>query len=307
MTLRIAFAGTPDAAIPSLQALLGAGHDIVAVITRPDAPSGRGRTISPSPVAVFAAAQGLRVLKPIALHDINDELRTLAPDCIPVVAYGGLVPADMLDIPQYGWINLHFSLLPHWRGAAPVQRALIAGDDVTGATTFRIEAGLDTGPVFGTLVRPIAADDTAGTLLDALAHDGAQLLVQTLANITTLQPVPQSTDGASHAEKLGKADAEIMWTHPAIAIDRRIRACTPEPGAWASVLGERIVLGPAVPRPDCTDLAAGALRIGRQVLVGTGSHALELQQVKPSGKGWMAADAWARGLRTIPEQFDARG
>jgi methionyl-tRNA formyltransferase len=306
MTLRIAFAGTPEVAIPSLQALLDAGHDVDAVITRPDAPAGRGRIRTPSPVAAFAESRGLRVLKPAKLADIADELRRIAPACIPVVAYGGLVPAEMLGIPERGWINLHFSLLPQWRGAAPVQRAIMAGDDVTGASTFRIDAGLDTGPVFGTLTRTIAGDDTAGSLLDALAHDGASLLVQTVANIATLRPVPQSTDDVSHADKLEKADAEIVWSHPAISIDRRIRGCTPEPGAWSSIMGDRIEIGPVGLRPDVTELAAGAFSIGKQVLAGTGSHAVELRQVKPAGKGWMAADAWARGLRTVPERFDAR-
>lgn len=304
--MRIAFAGTPDVALPSLRALIAAGHDIVAVITRPDAPAGRGRTLAPSPVAQFAAESGLHVLKPERLADIADELRALAPECIPVVAYGALVPAQLLDLPQYGWINLHFSLLPAWRGAAPVQRAIMAGDDVTGATTFRIDAGLDTGPVFGTLTRSIAPDDTAGTLLDALAIDGATLLAQTVGQVASLQPMPQSTDDVSHAEKLDKADARIDWSHPALVIDRRIRGCTPEPGAWTNVGDDRIGIGPVRLRPDVTDLAVGAMRFNKSVLVGTGSHAVELQQVKPAGKGWMDAAAWMRGLRAVPEHFDGR-
>lgn len=303
--MRIAFAGTPDVAIPSLRALVADGHDVVAVITRPDAPAGRGRALTPSPVAEFAEQQGLRVLKPQRLIDIADELRELAPECIPVVAYGGLVPVELLDLPRHGWINLHFSVLPAWRGAAPVQRAIMAGDDVTGASTFRIDAGLDTGPVFGTLTRTIAADDTAGTLLAALAEDGAALLAQTVGQVAKLQPVAQSTEDVSHAEKLSKADAAIEWAHPALAIDRQIRGCTPEPGAWSMIAGERIVLGPVELRPDVTELHPGQITAAKQVLVGTGSHAVELRQVKPSGKNWMDAAAWVRGLRTQPESFDA--
>ena len=302
--MRIAFAGTPEVAVPSLQALLDAGHEVVAVITRPDAPVGRGRVMTASPIADFAAAHGLHVLKPARLHDIADELRALAPECIPIVAYGGLVPADLLDVPTYGWINLHFSLLPAWRGAAPVQRAIMAGDDITGATTFRLEEALDTGPVFGTLTRTISADDTAGDVLDALAVDGAQLLVQTVGQLATLRPVPQSSDDVSYAEKLSKSDAHVRWADPALAINRQIRGCTPEPGAWTTIGGERISLGPVRMRADVTDLAAGALRFDDVVLVGTGSHGVELGDVKPAGKGWMAAAAWARGLRERPESFD---
>lgn len=302
--MRIAFAGTPEVAVPSLQALLDAGHDVVAVITRPDAPVGRGRVLTPSPIAQFATGGGLHVLKPTRLHDIADELRALAPECIPIVAYGGLVPADLLDVPTHGWINLHFSLLPAWRGAAPVQRAIMAGDDVTGATTFRLEAALDTGPVFGTLTRTIAADDTAGSVLEALAIDGAQLLVQTVGQLATLRPVPQSTDDVSYAEKLSKADGQVRWTDPALAINRQIRGCTPEPGAWTTIGGARIGINPIRMRSDVTDLAAGVLRFDDVVLVGTGSHAVELVDVKPAGKGWMDAAAWARGLRERPESFD---
>lgn len=303
--MRIAFAGTPDVAIPSLRELIAAGHDIVAVITRPDAPAGRGRVLTPSPVADFAVEHGLPVLKPQRLSDIADGLRALEPDCIPVVAYGALVPADLLNVPKYGWINLHFSLLPAWRGAAPVQRAIMAGDDVTGASTFRLEAALDTGPVFGSLTRTIAPDDTAGTVLGALAEDGARLLARTVAELPTLRPVAQSGDEVSYAEKLTKLDAMVRWDHPALVIDRQIRGCTPDPGAWSSIDGERIGIAPIRIRPDVTDLASGALRFDDDVLVGTGSHAVQLVQVKPAGRGWMDAAAWARGLRTRPEHFDA--
>lgn len=304
--MRIAFAGTPEVAIPPLWTLMNAGHDIVAVITRPDAPSGRGRALQPSPVAVFAEEHGLPVLKPQRLADIASDLSVLAPECVAVVAYGGLVPASLLDVPTHGWINLHFSLLPAWRGAAPVQWSILAGDDVTGACTFRIEAGLDTGPVFGTVTRPIERSDTSGSLLAALALDGAQLLAQTIGALDRLQPVPQSSEGASLAPKLSKDDACVRWHEPALAIERRIRACTPEPGGWSTAAGVRVVIEPIVMRPDVTDLEPGAVRHdGKAVLVGTGSHAVALEQVKPAGKGWMAADAWMRGLRGNVEFTDA--
>lgn len=304
--MRIAFAGTPEVAIPPLWTLLNAGHEIVAVITRPDAPAGRGRALQPSPIATFAEEHGLPVLKPQRLSEIHEELEALAPECVAVVAYGGLVPASMLDVPKYGWINLHFSLLPAWRGAAPVQWAILAGDDVTGACTFRIEAGLDTGPVFGTLTRTIDRADTSGTLLAALATDGAQLLAQTIGALDRLQPVPQHREGVSLAPKLGKEDAHIRWQEPALAVDRRIRACTPEPGAWTTVGEQRLGVEPVVLRPDVTDLPAGTVRVqGRAVLVGTGSHAIALERVKPAGKAWMAADAWMRGLRGKVEFTDA--
>lgn len=295
--MRLAFAGTPEVAVPSLQALLDAGHDVVAVITRPDAPAGRGRALTESPVAVFAAARGLTVMKPRRLADVSDELRSLQLECVAVVAYGGLVPPELLDLPSHGWINLHFSLLPAWRGAAPVQRAIIAGDEVTGACTFRIERGLDTGPVFGSLTRTIAPGDTAGSLLEALAADGAILLAQTIANLASLQAQPQAGD-ASFAPKLTKDEARVVWAHPAFAVDRRIRGCTPEPGAWSEASGLRIGIGPVVVRPDVTGLAAGDVRRdGRAVLVGTATSAVQLGDVKPQGKSWMDADAWMRGVR----------
>lgn len=291
-------------AIPSLRALLAAGHEVAAVITRPDAPAGRGRVLTPSPIAEFAVAHGLHVLKPTQLADIEAELRALGVDCIPVVAYGGLVPANLLDIPTLGWVNLHFSLLPAWRGAAPVQRALIAGDRQTGATVFKLVSELDAGPVFDTIDRSITTTDTAGTLLAALAEDGANLLTRVLDGIAHRTPTPQPADGITYAAKLTKVDARIGWSTSADAIDRRIRGCTPEPGAWTVIDGERLGIGPVVVRTDLRALPAGHLEFGEVVLVGTGTHPVALGAVKPAGKDWMPADAWARGLRVKPERFD---
>lgn len=302
--MRIAFAGTPDVAIPSLRALLAADHEVAAVITRPDAPAGRGRVLTPSPIADFAIAHGLRVFKPARLAEIEAEIRALGVDCIPVVAYGGLVPSNLLDVPTYGWVNLHFSLLPAWRGAAPIQRAVMSGDEYTGASVFRLVAELDAGPVFETIERPITPSDTSGTLLTALAEDGADLLTRVVDGIAHRTPTPQSVHGITYAAKLTKADARIDWSQDSAVIDRRIRGCTPEPGAWTAIEGERIGVAPVGMRADLSALPAGRVNFGDAVLVGTGTHPVALEAVKPAGKDWMTADAWARGLRVKPEQFD---
>jgi methionyl-tRNA formyltransferase len=305
--MRILFAGTPEPALPSLRLLLDSSHDIVAVLTRPDAPAGRGRTLRPSPVRALAQARGLHVLTPDRPSDpaFQAELERLQPDVAAVVAYGGLIRQRALDVPRHGWINLHFSVLPAWRGAAPVQHALIAGDDIVGASTFRLERGLDTGPVYGTLTEPVRPADTAGDLLERLADAGAHLLLATLAAIAdgTARPQPQPENGVSLAPKLTVDDAHVRWHDPAQAVDRRIRGCTPEPGAWTSLDGVRIGLGPvtltsaAAPGSDQPDLAPGELRIGRrEVLVGTGTEPVRLGSVRPAGKRAMAAADWARGL-----------
>ena len=301
--MRLLFAGTPAAAVPSLDALLGSRHEVVAVLTRPDARSGRGRTSGVSAVKERALEAGLEVLTPAKPRDddFRARLAELAVDAAPVVAYGALIPPSLLDVPVHGWVNLHFSVLPAWRGAAPVQHALIAGDEVTGASTFRLEAGLDTGPVYGFLTETIRPRDTSGDLLARLATAGAGLLVQTLDAIEDgiLSPVEQGHDGISHAPKLDTEDARVRWSHPAHAVDRRIRGCTPAPGAWTTLPdGSRLGLGPVVPVPDVSDLAPGELRADkREVLVGTGGHAVRLGEVTPQGKRPMAAADWARGAR----------
>jgi methionyl-tRNA formyltransferase len=312
--MRLVFAGTPAPACPSLERLVESRHSVVAVITRPDAPRGRGRSLTPSPVADLAAALDIPVLRPPTLRDpaLLSDLASLDPDCCPVVAYGGLVPPPLLDLPRHGWVNLHFSLLPAWRGAAPVQHAILHGDDVTGATTFRLTEGLDTGPVFGTVTEPIGAADTSGELLGRLAAAGAELLTRTLDGIEdgALSPVSQSEDGVSHAPKLTVDDARVRWHEPALAVDRRIRACTPEPGAWTERAGQRLGVrsvrstassSPAAPgAEDAPALAAGVVRVTkRAVLVGTGSVPVELVSVQPAGKNVMPASDWARGARLV--------
>jgi methionyl-tRNA formyltransferase len=300
--MRVVFAGTPEAAIPSLRALLDSDHEVIAVVTRPDAPSGRGRTLHASPIGELARDAGLEVLTPDRPRDAGfvERLTELAPDCCPVVAYGALIPRPVLDIPKVGWVNLHFSLLPAWRGAAPVQHAIRHGDEVTGATTFLLEEGMDTGPVFGVITETIRSDDTSGDLLERLALSGAGLLVRTLDGIAdgSLVAVPQPTEGVSLAPKVSVEDAHVDWAHPALAIDRLVRSCTPAPGAWTTFRGERVKLGPVSLVPDVADLRPGGLRVSKQsVLVGTGSHAVSLGQVQPVGKKMMGWRDWANGAR----------
>ncbi len=309
--MRLVFAGTPQTAVPSLDALLASRHEVVAVLTRPDAPAGRGRKVDSSPVARRAAAAGIEVLTPARARDPQflDRMREIAPDCAPMVAYGALLPQSLLDIPRHGWVNLHFSVLPGWRGAAPVQHAIMHGDDVTGASTFRVVAQLDAGPVYGVVTEPVRPDDTTGQLLERLSHSGAELLVATLDGIEagTIQAVPQPAEGVSFAPKVTPADARVDWKLPAHVVDRLIRACTPNPGAWTEFEGARLKLGPvslnAPPVP--LDLAPGEVLAERQaVFVGTGSHPVRLGEVQAEGKRRMTAADWIRGLRSAgPVRF----
>jgi methionyl-tRNA formyltransferase len=297
--VRLAFAGSPAAALPALQALLRSRHEVVAVITRPPRRSGRGRRDVAAPVAALAAEAGLPVFNPERAGDpaFLGELAALAVDCAPVVAYGALLPPAALTVPRHGWVNLHFSLLPAWRGAAPVQHAILAGDDVTGASTFQIETGLDTGPVFGLVTESIRAHDTAGDLLERLARSGAELLVATMDGIEagTLVPQPQPADGVSVAGKITVADAEIDWSTPALRVDRLVRAMTPAPGAWTIHRGERLKLGPVQPLDDPAQ-SPGSVNVDRDaVVVGTATTPVRLSTVQPAGRRPMAAPDWARG------------
>jgi len=281
---------------------------VAAVITRPPAPAGRGRRVATSPVADLAAEQGIEVLTPArpSAPDFLERLTAIGPDCCPVVAYGALVPPSALHIPVHGWVNLHFSLLPAWRGAAPVQRAIRHGDEVTGATTFELEAGMDTGPVFGVLTEPIRPRDTAGELLGRLSVAGAGLLVATLDGIAdgTLRPVPQPADGVSYAPKVTSDDARVDWALPALAVDRLIRSCTPAPGPWTTFGGDRLKLGPVTPVADGRALEPGSIDVGHDaVLVGTGSGPVALGEVQPAGRRPMPALDWSRGARPAEGRF----
>lgn len=298
--MRVVFAGTPEVALPALDAIVASDHELVGVVTRPDAPAGRGRKLVASPVAQRAEELGVPVLKPEHPREpeFQEALRALRPDCCPVVAYGALLPQSALDIPEHGWVNLHFSCLPAWRGAAPVQHSIWAGDEVTGATTFRIVKAMDAGPTFGVMTERIREHDTAGDLLTRLAEGGAGLLVQTLDGIEdgSLVAREQPEDGVSMAPKILVDDARVDWSEPAVAVDRRIRACTPFPGAWSLFEGERIKIGP-VTLVDGS-LPAGEIAVGKNdVVVGTGTRAVRLGEVKAFGKKQMAAADWARGAR----------
>jgi methionyl-tRNA formyltransferase len=300
--VRIVFAGTPEPALPSLRRLIASPrHEVVAVLTRPDAASGRRGKPAPSPVAELALAEGIPVLRPTKPNEPEfvAELAALTPDCCAVVAYGALLRDELLAVPRLGWINLHFSVLPAWRGAAPVQAAIAAGDEVTGATTFLIERALDSGPVYGVLTEPVRPIDTAGDLLSRLADAGAGLLETTLDGVEdgVLTAVPQPADGVTVAPKVTVEDARVRWDLPAHVVDRRVRAVSPNPGAWTEIGDLRIKLGPVVP-VEAEPLAPGAIRVQKSgVLVGTGSTPVRLGMVQPPGKKLMNAADWARGAR----------
>jgi methionyl-tRNA formyltransferase len=300
--MKLVFAGTPEVAVPALDALIASErHEVAAVVTRPDATAGRGRKLLASPVARRAEEAGIEVLKPARPRDEDflARLREIAPDCCPVVAYGALLPKSALDVPRVGWVNLHFSLLPAWRGAAPVQHAVMAGDEVTGASTFLIEEGLDSGPVYGVVTEEIRATDTSGDLLERLSHSGARLLAATMDGIDSGELVarPQPGEGVTLAPKITVDDARVDWTAPALHVDRLIRGCTPAPGAWTLIGGERLKLFPVTLAPEVTGLAPGELAVGKHAVhVGTGSHAVALGEVQAVGKRRMGAADWSRGL-----------
>lgn len=303
--MRIVFAGTPEVALPSLEALLASEHEVVAVLTRPDAPSGRGKRLTPSPVAARAAELGIEALKPAKPRDPEFVARfqEVAPDCCPVVAYGALLPQSLLDLVPYGFVNLHFSLLPAWRGAAPVQHAVLAGDKVTGATTFRIVAALDAGPTFLQLTEPISPTDTSGELLTRLSISGADLLVRTLDGIAdgSLTATPQPAEGITIAPKLTVEDARIDWTRSAVEIDRVVRGCSPAPGAWTTFRGERFKINSGKPMDNCEGVPGELTITKRSVTVAAGDGTgLLLGQVQAQGKKPMNAADWARGVTFAP-------
>lgn len=312
--MRLIFAGTPEPAVVSLQKLIDSDHDVVAVITRPDARRGRGRTLHPSPVKALAEEHGIEVLAPTTLKPgtedgdaLRQRLAELQPDAIPVVAYGNLITPDLLDVAPHGWVNLHFSILPAWRGAAPVQAAIAHGDDITGASTFRIDEGLDTGVVYGTLTETIKPTDTADDLLTRLAYAGADLLVATMDGLERGELVGQPQEGEpTYAHKITTEDARIQWDTPAFNVDRHIRAHTPGPGAWTQLDGQRVKIGPAHPvtmddvqaaGADVDSIAPGHLVVTKKaVFVGTSTEPVRLGQLQPPGKKMMNAADWARGL-----------
>lgn len=307
MPVRLVFAGTPEPALPALRRLIESPrHEVIAVLTRPDAAAGRRGRPEPSPVAREALDHGIPLLRPARPNSAEfvAELAELAPDCCAVVAYGALLRDGLLAVPPHGWINLHFSLLPAWRGAAPVQAAIAAGDSLTGATTFLIEPSLDSGPVYGVVTETIRPTDTAGELLDRLAVSGAALLSTTLDGIAdqTLTPRPQPTEGVSVAPKITVEEARVRWDLPALVVERRVRAVTPNPGAWTMIGDLRVKLGPVHLDEAPIPLAPGAIHVGRNsVWVGTGSQSVRLGHLQPPGKRPMDAADWARGARLDPQ------
>lgn len=308
--MRVLFAGTPQVAVPSLQALAAAGFDVVAALTRVDAPVGRRRVLTPSPVAAAAGELGVPVIKANRFTtELVARLAELELDAAAIVAYGGIVPPSALDLPRHGWVNLHFSVLPSWRGAAPVQHAVLAGDDVAGATTFRLEEGLDTGPVFGVMTETLEASATSGDVLERLSHSGSALLVQTLSGLDTGQVTSTPQVGeVTVAPKLTIEDGRIDWTAPAVVVRRHVNAMTPEPGPWTTLEGQRVKLGPVtLPAEGSADPAGASPRPGEvrvsegRVLAGTGSSAVVLGLLQPAGKKMMNALDWARGAASRGE------
>lgn len=297
--MRVIFAGTPQVALPSLRAIVAAGHEVAAVLTRPDAPAGRGKRLTASPVAQLAHELGLPVLKPQRPdEELVGQVAALAADAAAVVAFGMLLPQPLLDAVPGGWVNLHFSLLPRWRGAAPVQRAILAGDEVTGVTTFRIVKQLDAGPSYRQLEVPIRPGETSGELLARCADLGAAVLVDSLDDVAAgVDPTPQPNEGVTLAPKIHPDDVRIDWSQPALQIDRLVRAANPTPGAWTLLDGERFqVLEVAPARRNEPPLPPGVLAGDRRHLwVGTGSGDLELRAVKAFGRRPMGGADWARG------------
>ena len=298
--MRVVFAGTPTAAVPALHRLAASGHEIATVVTRPDAPFGRKRVLTPSPVAQAAADLGLPVLKTSRLDDdATAAILGAAPDLGVIVAYGGLVREPLLTGPAHGWINLHFSLLPRWRGAAPVQHAIIAGDTVTGADVFRLEAGLDTGEILGELRYDIPPLATAGDVLDALAHRGTYLLEDVVSAIAAGSEIAQPQAGqATLAPKLTLEDARLRWDEPADLVLARWRGSTPEPGAYTTIDGARLKVLAAAPADTDARLTPGRFgQNGGRILVGTATEPIVLERVQPAGRPAMDAADWWRGLR----------
>ena len=300
--MRLIFAGTPEVALPSLQALVDGGHEVALVVTRPDAKGKRGSATHPSPVKMRALELGLEVATPANASEpaFVERVRSVRADAAGVVAYGQILRPALLKATRLGWVNLHFSVLPAWRGAAPVQRAIQAGDDVTGASTFLIEEGLDTGPLIGQATERIRPADTAGDLLTRLATVGAPLLKDSLEALGAgvAQPVAQPDEGVSHAAKLTRRDALIRWDLPAHVVDRAIRACTPAPGAWTTLPdGSTAKVGP-VTVTGAASTTPGLLRADAEgVTVGTGSAPVRMSWIQPAGKKAMDAGDWWRGAR----------
>ncbi|MDL9979791.1 methionyl-tRNA formyltransferase [Microbacterium sp. ASV49] len=300
--MRVVFAGTPDPAVPSLRLLAATEHEIVGVVSRNDAPLGRKRVMTPSPTAGAADELGLPVIKTDRLDAAaTEQIAALEPDLGVIVAYGGLVREPLLSAPRLGWINLHFSLLPLWRGAAPVQHALIAGDAVVGAAVFQLVPELDAGDVFDAIEYRPEPDATSGDVLDALAHRGAYLLRSVVDGLAAGTAIARPQEGTpTFAPKLSLDDGWIRWGESAHAVLNRVRGVTPEPGAHSDLDGTRLKVLAARAADSGDELPPGQVELrGRAVLVGTADEPIALVTVQPAGRGAMAAADWWRGLRTV--------
>ncbi|MCE8525095.1 methionyl-tRNA formyltransferase [Ruegeria pomeroyi] len=292
--MRVVFMGTPDFSVPVLEALVGAGHEIAAVYCQPPRPAGRGKKDRPTPVHARALDLGLEVRHPISLKgaEAQADFAALGADVAVVVAYGLILPQAVLDAPRQGCLNIHASLLPRWRGAAPIHRAIMAGDDQTGICIMQMEAGLDTGPVLLRATTPIGAEETTGALHDRLSAMGADLIVEALAHLPELTAEPQSDDGVTYAAKIDKAEARVDWTRPAVEIDRQIRGLSPFPGAWTEIAGERVKL--LASRLAEGQGAPGAV-LDDALTVACGTGAVSLTRLQRAGKGAQDADIFLRG------------
>jgi len=293
--VRIAVAATPGVAIPTLDALLASEHELICVITRPDAPSGRGRALQSTPVANWAKVNGVKLFKPETSKSLGELVADL--DLVVTIGYGLLLPKDILEKPKHGFINLHFSLLPRWRGAAPVQRAIEAGDSITGVTVFQLDAGMDSGPIYLSAQIPLSSTTTADQLFDSLANLGVEPVLKTLDLIEKgAKPSPQEDAGATRAYKLSKGEGLIDWNLDAEVINRKVNAFNPDPGAWSNFRGQVIKINKV--RFSNEVVNAGVLRaVDKSVYIGTATSALELLEVTPSGKSQMSAFSWANGAR----------
>ena len=293
--MRIAVAATPEVAIPTLDALLASEHELLFVITRPDAPAGRGRALQATPVANWAVANSVKLFKPETSQSLGELIKDL--DLVVTIGYGLLLPIEVLETPKYGFINLHFSLLPRWRGAAPVQRAIEAGDSVTGVTVFQLDAGMDTGPIYLSTQIPLSVSTTADQIFESLANLGVEPVLKTLDLIERGErPSPQEEKGATRAYKLSKEEGLIDWNSDAEAINRKINAFNPDPGAWSNFRGQIIKINKV--RVSNESAKAGVLKaIEKSIYIGTGTSALELLEVTPAGKAQMSATSWANGAR----------
>lgn len=297
--MRVVFMGTPDFAVPALEALVAAGHEIAAVYSQPPRPAGRGQKDRPSPVQARAEALGLPVRTPRSLRDpeAQADFAALRPDAAVVVAYGLILPQAVLDAPARGCLNIHASLLPRWRGAAPIHRAVIAGDAETGVSIMQMEAGLDTGPVLLREATPIGPEDTTGTMHDRLAEIGARLVVAALARLDSLASEPQPEAGASYAAKIDKAEAEVDWARPAPEIDRQIRGLSPFPGAWTLVRGQRVKL---LASRQAQGQGAPGTVLDAALTVACGTGALRLTRLQRAGRGAQGTEEFLRGFPVEP-------